>query len=200
MKRAPILVGVALGLGAILLAWSARPRRGVVVEPLAEQGGRPAGGDRDVDVLRARSLAVPVAGFDAADLRDSFAEPRSGHTHEAIDLLAARGTRVIAADDGTVVRLFTSARGGLTIYQFDPTATYCYYYAHLDGYAPGLREGRTVRRGETLGYVGSTGNAPRQAPHLHFAVSRLGPEKRWGQGVAINPFPLWGSSVQARTR
>ena len=200
MKRAPILVGVALGLGAILLAWCARPRRGVVVKPPAEQGGRLAGGDRDVDVLRARSLAVPVAGFEAADLRDSFAEPRSGHTHEAIDLLAARGTRVIAADDGTVVRLFTSARGGLTIYQFDPTATYCYYYAHLDGYAPGLREGQTVRRGETLGYVGSTGNAPRQAPHLHFAVSRLGPEKRWGQGVAINPFPLWVSSVRARAR
>jgi murein DD-endopeptidase MepM/ murein hydrolase activator NlpD len=191
MKRAPLLLGVALGLGAILLAWCARPPRGVVVEPHAVAGGLPAGGGRDVDVLRARALAVPVAGFEPEDLRDSFAESRSGHTHEAIDLLAARGTRVIAADDGTIVRLFTSARGGLTIYQFDPTTTYCYYYAHLDGYAPGLREGLAVRRGDTLGYVGSTGNAPRQAPHLHFAVSRLGPEKRWEQGTAINPFPLW---------
>lgn len=191
MMRATVLLGIALGFGSILVAWCARSPRPRPAALRLAGTGFPAVGGPDLHVLRARGLAVPVSGFEADDLRDSFAEPRSGHTHGAIDILAARGTRVIAADDGTIERLFKSASGGLTIYQFDPTATYCYYYAHLDGYAPGVREGRTVRRGDTLGYVGSTGNASRHAPHLHFAVSRLGPEKRWGRGTPINPFGLW---------
>jgi len=139
------------------------------------------------DVAPLRRLAVPVEGVRAADLRDTFADGRPGHRHEAIDIAAPRGTAVLAADDGTVVKLFTSVPGGLTIYQFDPDSRYAYYYAHLDRYADGVVEGMKVRRGDVIGYVGTTGNAPPDAPHLHFAVFRLGAERRWWQGEAIDP-------------
>jgi len=139
------------------------------------------------DVAPLRRLAVPVEGVRAADLRDTFGDGRPGHRHEAIDIAAPRGTAVLAADDGTVVKLFTSVPGGLTIYQFDPDSRYAYYYAHLDRYADGVVEGMKVRRGDVIGYVGTTGNAPPDAPHLHFAVFRLGAERRWWQGEAIDP-------------
>jgi murein DD-endopeptidase MepM/ murein hydrolase activator NlpD len=130
----------------------------------------------------------------AADLRDSFTAARAGHVHEALDILAPRGTRVRAVDAGRVANLFDSARGGLTVYQFDPTETFGYYYAHLDGYAPGLSEGDRLRKGSLVGYVGTTGNAPRGTPHLHFAVFKLGPDKRWSEGAPLNPFLLWEGS------
>lgn len=139
-------------------------------------------------LLDARPLRVPLDGVSAASLRDTFNEGRPGHTHEAIDILAPRGTPVYAVDDGRLVRLFNSVPGGLTVYQFDPQGQLAYYYAHLDRYAPGLKEGAVVRRGELLGYVGSTGNASPDAPHLHFAVFRLGPEKQWWKGSPVNPF------------
>jgi murein DD-endopeptidase MepM/ murein hydrolase activator NlpD len=89
-----------------------------------------------------------------------------------------------------VARLFTSRAGGLTVYEFDPEARYCYYYAHLDGYAAGLHEGQQLRRGEVIGYVGTTGNAPKNTPHLHFALMRLGSDRHWSKGTAVNPYPL----------
>jgi murein DD-endopeptidase MepM/ murein hydrolase activator NlpD len=135
-------------------------------------------------------LGMPIAGVDPKNLTDTFKEGRQGHTHEALDIPAARGTAVLAVGDGRVVKLFTSKQGGLTVYQFDPTEQFCYYYAHLDGYAPGLREGMQLRMGDVLGYVGTTGNAPPHAPHLHLAVFRLGPEKKWWEGTAIDPLPL----------
>ena len=141
--------------------------------------------------LKARNLAFPVPGVDADQLRDNFSEMRGGHVHEAIDIPAPRGTPVIAVDDGVVQKLFTSVPGGLTIYEFDRHGTYCYYYAHLDRYASGLEEGAAVKRGEVIGYVGTTGNAPPGAPHLHFTIFKLGPEKEWWKGTAVNPFPLW---------
>ena len=98
---------------------------------------------------------------------------------------------MVAVDDGSIAKLFTSVPGGLTIYLFDPEGLYCYYYAHLDGYAAGLANGQTIRRGDLLGYVGTTGNAPPGTPHLHFGISRLGPEKQWWKGTPLNPFPLW---------
>jgi murein DD-endopeptidase MepM/ murein hydrolase activator NlpD len=139
-------------------------------------------------VIGLRALAIPVEGVRAADLRDTFADGRPGHRHEALDIAAARGSRVIAVDDGTVAKLFTSVAGGLTIYQFDPERRFAYYYAHLDRYADGIREGMRLRRGDLIGYVGTTGNARADAPHLHFAVFRLGPERQWWKGEAINPF------------
>ncbi|HXU47385.1 MAG TPA: M23 family metallopeptidase, partial [Thermoanaerobaculia bacterium] len=136
-----------------------------------------------------RRLAIPVAGIAAGELRDTYTESRGDHPHDAIDILSPRGRPVLAADDGRIEKLFYSQRGGITVYQFDPTATYAYYYAHLDAYAPGLAEGLDVRRGTVLGYVGTSGNAPPGAPHLHFQVFRLTPEKHWWQGQAINPYP-----------
>jgi murein DD-endopeptidase MepM/ murein hydrolase activator NlpD len=147
----------------------------------------------DLDALRGRHLVVPVQGIGRATLRDTFAEGRTGHVHEAIDILAPRGTPVVAVEDGQIEKLFTSARGGLTVYQFDPSRTWCYYYAHLDRYAPGLAEKDHVSRGQVIGYVGTSGNAPPQTPHLHFTIFKLGADKRWWQGAPLNPFPLWAA-------
>ena len=133
---------------------------------------------------------IPVQGVAASALRDSFDEVRIGtrRGHEAIDISAPRGTPVLAVDDGRIVKLFASKPGGTTIYQFDPSGRFAYYYAHLERYAEGLSEGQSVQRGSTIGYVGSSGNANPAAPHLHFAVFRLGPEKQWWKGEPINPF------------
>ncbi len=139
------------------------------------------------------SLLIPVRGIGAAQLSDTYLQARSdGRVHEAIDIPSPKGTPVVAVDNGRIIKLFDSKPGGLTLYQFDPTDTYAYYYAHLDGYAPGIVEGKQIQRGELLGYVGSTGNASPDAPHLHFAMFALGPEKHWWQGKAINPYPLLG--------
>jgi murein DD-endopeptidase MepM/ murein hydrolase activator NlpD len=135
-------------------------------------------------------LAVPVRGVTLTDLRDTFADARGGHKHEALDISAPRGTPVVAAAEGNVAKLFTSKQGGLTVYQFDDSGTWCYYYAHLDHYAPSLKEGMLLRKGDVLGYVGTTGDAPPNAPHLHFAIFRLGPEKAWWKGTAVNPLPV----------
>jgi murein DD-endopeptidase MepM/ murein hydrolase activator NlpD len=142
--------------------------------------------------LRRRKLLLPVRGVRPAELRDSFGETRERtREHEALDILAPRSTPVLAVESGTVARLFTSVRGGLTIYQFDPSRTYAYYYAHLDRYAPGLEEGDRVHRGQTIGFVGTTGNAPENTPHLHFAIFLLTEEKRWWQGTPINAYDVW---------
>lgn len=145
-----------------------------------------------IAALRARDLELPVGGIGRAELRDSFFDARNGRTHEAVDIMAPRHTPVHAVDDGTIARLYHSAGGGgITIYQFDPSRTFSYYYAHLDRYAEGLREGQRVRRGELIGYVGSTGNASPSAPHLHFAIFRMTPERQWWKGDPINPYDVF---------
>jgi peptidoglycan LD-endopeptidase LytH len=135
-------------------------------------------------------ILIPVAGVQASALKDSFNEGRVGHVHHAIDILAPRGTEVVAAVDGPIRKLFTSAAGGLTIYQFDRAGELVYYYAHLDRYAPGIVEGLVVPQGTVIGYVGTSGNAPPGTPHLHFAIERLGPEKLWWRTEPINPYPI----------
>ncbi|MDQ3287252.1 MAG: peptidoglycan DD-metalloendopeptidase family protein [Pseudomonadota bacterium] len=136
-------------------------------------------------------LVVPVQGILPGQLSNTFQDARSGgRVHNALDIMAPKGTPVLAVADGRVEKLFDSEQGGLTLYQFDPAGNYAYYYAHLDSYAPGVAEGKSLRRGEVIGYVGSTGNATPEAPHLHFAVFLLGPEKQWWKGTAINPYPL----------
>ena len=141
------------------------------------------------------ALLLPVQGLKASDLHDTFDEGRDGDKrgHEAIDIMAPRGTPVLAADDGRIAKLFLSEPGGITIYQFDPSGQFAYYYAHLERYADGLTEGQSVRRGSVIGYVGSSGNASPDAPHLHFALFRLGPDKQWWKGEPINPFGFLGS-------
>jgi murein DD-endopeptidase MepM/ murein hydrolase activator NlpD len=139
------------------------------------------------------ALLLPVQGVAASKLVDTFTQSRgAGRVHDAIDIMAPRGTPVLAVADGRVAKLFTSKPGGLTVYQFDREEKLAYYYAHLDHYAPTLAEGQLLKRGDVLGYVGSTGNASPEAPHLHFAVFVLGPEKHWWQGTAVNPYPLLG--------
>ena len=143
--------------------------------------------------LTGSSLLIPVQGIGAAQLADTFSDARSGgRVHDAIDIMAPAGTPVLAADNGTIVKLFESKLGGTTLYQFDEKGDVAYYYAHLQSYAPNVAENLKVKKGDVIGYVGSTGNASQTAPHLHFAVMVLGPEKDWWKGVAINPFPLLG--------
>jgi peptidoglycan LD-endopeptidase LytH len=143
------------------------------------------------DDLRRRDLLLPVQGVSREALRDSFDERRdSTRKHEAIDILAPRHTPVLAVEDGTIAKLFTSQAGGLTVYQFDPTSTYAYYYAHLEGYAKGLAERARVRRGQVIGYVGTSGNAPKGTPHLHFSIFKLTDKKRWWEGSALNPYAI----------
>lgn len=145
----------------------------------------------DIETLRGRSLALPVRGYDVDDLVSTFYDARGSRRHEAIDILAPRGTDVLAVEDGRVAKIFTSAAGGLTVYQFDPSETFVYYYAHLDSYAPGLKEGAMLRKGDVVGTVGTTGNAPKDTPHLHFAIAKLDPDKRWWGGTALDPFLIW---------
>src|SRR5579872_4803157 len=134
-------------------------------------------------------LTLPIRGLSLANLQDTFEEIHNGHRHEAIDILEPRGTPVHAVVSGTIRKLFLSKPGGTTIYQFDEMRVYCYYYAHLDGYAKGLREGMRVERGDVIGFVGSTGNANSDSPHLHFAIFELEPGKAWWKGKAIDPYP-----------
>ena len=148
------------------------------------------------------ALLMPVQGVAPEDVRNTYTDQRAGgaRVHEALDIMAPRGTPVLAAEDGRIAKLFLSKPGGITIYQFDPSGRFAYYYAHLDAYAEGLVEGQTVRRGQLLGYVGSTGNANPEAPHLHFGIFRLDAEQRWWTGVPVNPFPyLGGKDTTTRT-
>jgi murein DD-endopeptidase MepM/ murein hydrolase activator NlpD len=149
-----------------------------------------------LDLLRNRNLRLPVdvADVDAVEsMRGGFAERRDGggRGHEAVDILAPRNTPVRAVDDGTIAKLFTSKAGGITLYQFDSTGRFCYYYAHLEGYAHGMKEGQRVARGEVIGFVGTTGNAPPNTPHLHFAVFELDAERQWWKGRPIDPYLIF---------
>lgn len=140
-------------------------------------------------------LLLPVQGVAPSQLSDTYTDARSaGRSHDAIDIMAADGTPVLAVADGHVEKLFNSKLGGLTIYEFNPDGTLAYYYAHLQRYADGLSEQQAITRGQVIGYVGSTGNASPDAPHLHFAIFKLGPEKQWWKGDAINPYPELGGT------
>jgi murein DD-endopeptidase MepM/ murein hydrolase activator NlpD len=136
-------------------------------------------------------LIIPVAGVRPEQLRDTFSESRSeGRVHDAIDILAAHGTPVIAAADGPIVKLFQSDRGGTTIYQLSVDGRFVYYYAHLDRYADGLAEGHFAKQGETIAYVGDSGNAGAGNYHLHFSIAEISNPKDFWHGVNINPYPL----------
>jgi murein DD-endopeptidase MepM/ murein hydrolase activator NlpD len=147
-------------------------------------------GDREgAELLAQRTLQAPVVGVAPERLIDTYDQGRGARPHEAIDILAPRGTPVVAVDNGRIAKLFTSKPGGLTVYHFDEAGRLAYYYAHLDRYADGLREGMEIKRGDLVGYVGSTGNADPATPHLHFAVFKLGPDRKWWQGEPVNPYP-----------
>ena len=217
--RQPIAIAVAFVAGAVaggLLVWSVdtppmsrvvladdcgepdvevRPTKapkapGVISAPVTAKPAPQVESDAIAD-LRERRFTLPVKGIERGELRSSFDEARSeGRRHEAMDILAPRGTPILSVEDGTIAKLFTSKAGGLTIYQFDPTTTYAYYYAHLDRYAPGLHDGVRVKAGDVLGYVGTSGNAPPNTPHLHFAIFKLNDKKQWWQGSALDPYAV----------
>ena len=144
-------------------------------------------------------LVIPVAGIKASQLVDTFTAARSGgaRSHDAIDIMAPDGTPVFAAADGTVEKLFDSARGGITLYERSSDHRWVYYYAHLSAYAPGLAEGQTVKRGQMIGRVGHSGDASPDGPHLHFAINQMAAGEKWWRGTPINPYPLLaGKSVR----
>ncbi|HMZ01846.1 MAG TPA: M23 family metallopeptidase [Burkholderiaceae bacterium] len=189
-RRLALAAALSLGLAAVVgLA-------GCGSKPAAKTPPDPTGRS-DVAELALRDLLIPVDGVRPDQLRNSFRSARSRGAHEAIDILAPRGTPVRAVEDGRIVRLSSNRAGGITIYQADAGERYLYYYAHLERYAPDLAEGQRVRRGDLLGLVGSSGNAPADAPHLHFAIHRIDPGGRRWPGPAINPFAVWRGAAEA---
>lgn len=206
--RAELLIGADADDGSVNLDLPARPAAPepgalAVTEPVVLESPAfvPAAVEADADRAAASApapagtglLSMPVPGIKIEQLSDTYSQSRGlGRSHDAIDIMAPRGTPVLAVDDGKVVKLFNSKQGGLTVYQFDREEKLAYYYAHLDRYADGVVEGKALKRGELVGYVGSTGNANALAPHLHFAVFVLGPEKSWWKGTAVNPYLLLG--------
>lgn len=146
--------------------------------------------ESDIAYLRAKKLLIPVVGVSVEKLRDSFYDERSeGRIHRALDIMASAGTPVLASADGKV-KCHTSARGGIMMYVTDPSAPYVYYYGHLQRYADGIYDGKSVRRGEVIAYVGDTGNAGVGNFHLHFGISKVSVPGKWTGGEPINPYPL----------
>jgi murein DD-endopeptidase MepM/ murein hydrolase activator NlpD len=193
----PTPAGIAKGVGetspptetspTVPSASRAEPRVG----PAPSMTTPPANATPIATAGHSLKLRLPIEGIEVESFKDGFAEARTGHPHEAVDMLAPRHTPVHAVEDGTVAKLFVSKAGGNTIYEFDETNQFAYYYAHLERYAIGLREGDSIKKGEVIGYVGTSGNAPKNTPHLHFAVFELGPERQWWKGKAIDPYPLF---------
>ena len=153
---------------------------------------RPPVGPADLEALKRDNMMIPVAGVAPKDLIDSFDDKRgTDRTHNALDIMARRNTPVVAALPGVILKLHNSMAGGLTVYQSDSTFRYVMMYGHLESFRPGIVEGQSVRRGEIIGFVGSTGNANVLAPHLHFQVTRNDNMKEWWKGTPLNPFPVF---------
>lgn len=174
--RALVLLGVVLTLGT---ACFSGPPASEVPRPMTER-----------EYLRSRKMMVPVHGVRPSQLQDTYNARRSGNrTHNALDVMVRRGTPVVSADDGIVRRISTNPLGGRTVYVVDHAQRFVHYYAHLDSYARGLREGQRIRKGDLIGTVGTTGNAPRNAPHLHYQLLRYADARTWWAGDPVNPLP-----------
>ena len=187
-----VAIGAAPGDGTTPAARRDRPRD-VLYIPAARAPGAPAAEAAPAEAVMApgASLVIPVRGIGPGQLRDSYHDARSGgRVHNAIDIMAPAGSPVVAAADGTIRRLRTGGMGGITIYQVGADGQTLYYYAHLQRYAAGVREGMPVRRGEVIAYVGDTGNAGSGNYHLHFSVGRLTNPERWWDSENVNPYPL----------
>ncbi len=121
----------------------------------------------------------PVAG--ASRFVDSWGAPRSGgRTHKGVDMMAARGTKLVAVGDGYIRISYGSLGGNIVWLHADHGVSY--FYAHLDSYPSGLVDGQRVGRGQVIGYVGDTGNPAPGAYHLHFGIYP-------GGSTAVNPYP-----------
>jgi peptidoglycan LD-endopeptidase LytH len=196
--RAAIAAGVVtvITLGSAACYYPARPIYRPGNRPPVQQTGaarvEPAAlSTDDVAYLRARRLIIPVVGVEPGDLRDDFnADRGGGRRHNALDILAPFGTPIIAADDGYILRLSRNRAGGIVVYATDPEERVVYYYAHLAGYHDGVNAGKSIAKGDTLGYVGTSGNAPKNTPHLHFQIMRMRGGGRYWNGEPLNPYPL----------
>lgn len=211
MARSILLVTVTAIVSAALTSavWVIALAQGPVDDPSAPGGGTgntvitetTEPDNAPQPVLAPSGLAIPVAGLSAERLVDTYTQSRGGgaRVHNAIDIMAATGTPVVSASDGTVEKLyFSRGGGGITVYVRSPDGRWIYYYAHLQEYAPGLQEGQRVRRGDRLGSVGFSGNANPAGPHLHFAVHRMEPNEPWYEGTPVNPYPLLAGARPAR--
>jgi len=189
-------------IAALVALWAAVAMRGwwlcggvPALASMAHAGDPATSGapnDAAIATLRHRRLRLPIDNAAVERLEGMFARTRDGNPpHEAVDIVAPRDTPIHAVEDGTIARLFTSNAGGLTIYQFDPDQRFSYYYAHLERYAPGLAEGQRVMRGDVIGFVGTSGNAPSDTPHLHFAIFELEAERQWWSGRPIDPYRVF---------
>ncbi|MEX2583286.1 MAG: M23 family metallopeptidase [Gemmatimonadota bacterium] len=188
-------------------AAAASTARGGLATPISDVVAAPSAADdapRTDPSLSTRSewealsaeLGVPVAGVARSQLRDSYTEARGERVHEALDILVARGTPVLSAIDGRLLKLFDSETGGLMVYASDPSERFILLYGHLDGYAEGLEEGMPLLRGQVIGFVGTTGNAAIDTPHLHFGILRGEPRVAWWSGTPVNPYPLLVASAR----
>ena len=185
-------IGFGAGQGEIMVAGD-------------KQNIDPAGGPpvtvAEAVVVGPSGLAIPVAGVEPGQLVDTYTQARAGgqRTHDAIDIMAAEGTPVVAAAPGRVEKLFFSqGGGGISAYVRSNDGRWIYYYAHLQRYVPSLVEGQQVQRGQPIGFVGHTGNANPAGPHLHFAIMRMNPGEKWHQGTAVNPYPLLAGQLVSR--
>jgi murein DD-endopeptidase MepM/ murein hydrolase activator NlpD len=152
----------------------------------------------DAEYLRTRGILIPVAGADMSKVDDSFFEPRDGgRVHRALDILAPRGTPILSADDGKILRMTTNGLGGISMYTVDTEGRLVYYYAHMDHYNDAMSPGRAIAKGDTLGYVGTTGNAPKDTPHLHFQVMRWPADGKYWNGDPIDPYEALGGVTRA---
>jgi len=207
MKRIVGVVGLAVAAGAATAC--ARP---VLYYPTPEAAPQPASsvapqpasdGTTSVvsasdEYLRTRAIVLPVAGADMSKVEDSFYEPRDGgRVHRAIDILAPRGTPILSADDGKILRMTTNGLGGISMYTVDSESRLVYYYAHMDHYNDAMSPGRAIVKGDTLGYVGTTGNAPKDTPHLHFQVMRWPADGKYWNGDPIDPYEALGGVARA---
>jgi peptidoglycan LD-endopeptidase LytH len=180
------------GVPVLLVALAAITGSKPVAAQVKESGPSADTAKSPVVELREKGLLFPVADLSIEGLRDTFREPRSGsRIHNAIDIPAPRGQPVLSTDSGRVLKLHRSAAGGLMVYTTDASERFIYYYAHLDRYRSGLREGTQLARGDTIGFVGTTGNAPANVPHLHFAILRSSNITRWSRGTPVNPFKVF---------
>lgn len=186
-----MIVLALVGFASILSFGPSAPRSRPAERAPAPPAVAPAGGAR---------LMIPVVGIAADRLANTWGDSRGGglRAHEAIDIMAPGGTPVIAAGPGRVEKLFQSGAGGTTLYVRSPDRHWSHYYAHLAGYAAGVREGMAVKRGMVLGYVGDTGNAGAGNTHLHFAIHRMRRGDAWHQGTPVNPYPLLAGTAVRR--
>lgn len=153
---------------------------------------------KSIAELRAKRLTLPLRGINIENVKGGFYGVRGTRMHEAVDFMAPHGTPIYAVEDGTIPRFFESAAGGKTIYQVDVTGNYVYYYAHLQEYAANINPGDKVKRGTLIGFVGSTGNASPTAPHLHFSIGKMSPEKQVWTTASIDPYEVFarGAAVE----